>query len=35
MKLSVIMPVYNEINTIQGLIGLVRAVDVPKHIITG
>jgi glycosyltransferase involved in cell wall biosynthesis len=33
MKLSVIMPVYNEINTVQGLIGLVMAVDVPKHII--
>ncbi len=33
MKLSVIMTVYNEVNTIAVLIGLVRAVDISKQII--
>lgn len=33
MKLSVVIPVYNEVATIAELIGRVQAVDVPKEII--
>jgi glycosyltransferase involved in cell wall biosynthesis len=33
MKLSVVIPVYNEAATIVGLIERVRAVDIPKEII--
>src|SRR5882672_10471691 len=33
MKLSVVIPVYNEAATIQELIGRVQAVDIPKEII--
>src|SRR6185503_19785987 len=33
MKLSVVIPVYNEAATIAALIGRVQAVDVPKEII--
>ena len=33
MKLSVVIPVYNEAATIKQLIGRVQAVDIPKEII--
>ena len=33
MKLSVVIPVYNEKNTILELLGRVRNVDLPKEII--
>lgn len=33
MKLSVLMPVYNEINTIEEIIRRVEEVDIPKEII--
>jgi len=33
MKLSVVIPVYNEAATIEALIGRVHAVDIPKEII--
>jgi glycosyltransferase involved in cell wall biosynthesis len=33
MKLSVVIPVYNEVNTIKELLGKVKAVDIEKEII--
>ena len=33
MKLSVVIPVYNERNTIERIIGLIRSVPVEKELV--